>query len=71
MRLWLVTVGEPLPSDGPNERLLRTGIFSRFLAEQGHQVVWWTAEFDHVRKCHRPPTAPRDDDALRIVRLKS
>lgn len=53
MRIWLVTVGEPLPIDGSNERLLRTGILAGFLVRKGHEVLWWTSAFDHVRKTHR------------------
>jgi glycosyltransferase involved in cell wall biosynthesis len=46
-------VGEPLPIDGENERLLRTGILAGFLAGKGHEVLWWTSAFNHVRKEHR------------------
>ena len=53
MRIWLITVGEPLPLDGPGERLLRTGVLSYLLQKRGHQVVWWTSSFDHIRKSHR------------------
>lgn len=53
MRVWLVTVGEPLPTDGANERLLRTGILARHLVDAGHEVVWWTSSFDHQRKLQR------------------
>ena len=53
MRIWLVTVGEPLPTDGSNERLLRTGILAGFLVRKGHEVLWWTSAFDHVRKTRR------------------
>lgn len=53
MRVWLITVGEPLPSDEENVRLLRTGIFAGFLTSSGHTVVWWTSDFDHSRKKHR------------------
>jgi len=53
MRIWLITVGEPLPIDGDNERLLRTGILAAMLARRGHEVVWWSSAFDHVRKRHR------------------
>ena len=55
MRIWLITVGEPLPTDGPDERLLRTGILGETLSRAGHEVVWWTSSFDHVRKCQRTP----------------
>lgn len=53
MRIWLITTGEPLPTDGPNERLLRTGILAGGVARSGHDVTWWTSAFDHVRKRHR------------------
>ncbi|MBF0154189.1 MAG: glycosyltransferase family 4 protein [Magnetococcales bacterium] len=53
MRIWLITVGEPLPTDGPNERFHRCGILAQTLAASGHQVVWWSSDFDHVRKKHR------------------
>jgi len=53
MLVWLITVGERLPSDGPNERLFRTGILAKLLVERGHRVVWWTSSFDHVQKSQR------------------
>lgn len=53
MRVWLVTVGEPLPIDGKGERLHRAGILAGYLKQAGHEVVWWSSSFDHVRKRHR------------------
>lgn len=53
MHVWLVTIGEPLPRDGCQERLLRTGILADHLSREGHQVSWWTSAFDHVRKKQR------------------
>ena len=53
MEIWLITVGEPLPTDGPSERLLRVGILADLLASKNHRVVWWTSTFDHVGKRHR------------------
>src|SRR5262245_53272534 len=53
MRVWLVTVGEPLPTDGGTDRLLRAGILADLLHQRGHDVTWWTSTFDHVRKRHR------------------
>lgn len=53
MRIWLVTIGEPIPvREGARDRLLRTGYFAHFLADHGHEVVWWTSTFDHFRKKH-------------------
>lgn len=47
MVVWLITIGEPLPLDGQNERLLRTGLFAELLVESGHEVTWWTSTMDH------------------------
>lgn len=53
MRVWLVTIGEPVPlEDGARDRLHRTGTFAHLLAEAGHEVVWWTSTFNHFRKEH-------------------
>ena len=53
MRIWLLTVGEPLPTDPGKQRLLRTGLLAEMLVEAGHDVLWWTSTFDHARKRHR------------------
>ena len=72
MRVWLVTIGEPLPSDGPDERLLRTGILANLLVDRGHEVVWWTSSFDHTRRRQRceSTTTLASRPGLRIVLLK-
>src|SRR5687768_16760322 len=49
----MVTIGEPLPTDGESVRLLRCGILSDLLVRQGHEVLWWTSTFDHTQKRHR------------------
>ena len=56
MRIWLITVGEPLPSDDGNNRYLRTGVLAQHLVDAGHQVTWWSSTFDHARKRHRETT---------------
>lgn len=50
MKVWLVTVGEPLPLPGEDARLWRCGLLAKTLMMRGHQVVWWTSTFDHIRK---------------------
>ena len=49
MKIWLITIGEPLPLNS-NARLHRAGILSKYLNECGHDVTWWSSTFDHVRK---------------------
>lgn len=54
LRVWIVTIGEPIPiGDEISDRLLRSGLLADVLAARGHQVVWWTSTFDHMRKRHR------------------
>ena len=53
MRIWLITVGEPLPIASANDRLHRSGILANLLVSKGHKVVWWTSTFDHARKKQR------------------
>ena len=55
MRIWLNTVGEPLPTDPDSPRLLRTGMLAERLLDRGHEVIWWSSTFDHVHKRHRAP----------------
>jgi glycosyltransferase involved in cell wall biosynthesis len=50
MRVWLITVGEPLPGLSGNSRLWRTGMLSGELGRRGHDVTWWTSRFDHFGK---------------------
>ena len=53
MRVWLVTIGEPLQISFPGDRLYRTGMLAKLLVQKGHKVIWWTSTFDHVRKIQR------------------
>jgi glycosyltransferase involved in cell wall biosynthesis len=53
MKVWIVTVGEPLPIDEEVNRLHRGGMIAEELTKRGHQVLWWTSTFDHTRKEHR------------------
>lgn len=52
MKVWLVKIGEPLPVEGNDVRLLRTGLFFEKLASRGHQALWWSSTFDHSKKQH-------------------
>lgn len=50
-RVWLLTVGEPLPlARGAGARLMRTGLLAKALVEAGAAVTWWTSRFDHISK---------------------
>lgn len=53
MRVWLITVGEPLLTDAGAPRMLRTGILASRMHRRGIDVTWWTSAFDHQRKVLR------------------
>lgn len=53
MHIYLITIGEPLPTDGTDVKLLRHGLLANELIKKGHQVTWWTATFNHALKKQR------------------
>lgn len=53
MKIWIVCVGEPLPTDGENTRLRRMGNLAKCISENGHTVEWFSASFDHYKKSQR------------------
>jgi len=71
MRVWIVTVGEPLPFDPGNPRLLRAGILARMMAGSGHDVTWWNSTVIHSQKTLRfnRTTEMRVDARLNTVSL--
>lgn len=74
LRIWLVTVGEPLPlADAASARLMRTGTLALHLVNRGHEVVWWTSAFDHFGKRHHrrdDATAVWDGGTIRLLRSR-
>ena len=64
MRVWIVTVGEPLPTDSGSPRLLRTGLLANLFRYHGHDVVWWTSNFDHQAKRMRATFESTDSSCL-------
>lgn len=61
MKVWIVEIGEPLPLE-ENVRLHRYGNYSKYLAEQGHEVTWWTSSFSHAIKKHLV-----EEDSVKVV----
>ena len=55
VNVWLIAVGEPLPSDPGSPRLHRAGLLARYLRAAGHGVTWWSSTFDHQKKRLRAP----------------
>ncbi len=53
MKVWLVVDYEPIPGIDGQCRYLRYGTLATVLASRGHDVTWWTSDFDHAHKRHR------------------
>lgn len=59
--IWTICDGEPMTIDEGAPRLLRMSMLSQTLAVRGHEVVYWTSRFDHLRKRDRLPQPGRVD----------
>ena len=72
LKIWLITVGEPLPIDGDAVRLYRTGMLASLLGKRGHKVTWWTSSFDHIQKNNRHannnPVAWNDNINIHLIK---
>lgn len=55
MRIWILKASEPTPYDSAvrGSRLFRYGMLAQRAVEVGHEVLWWTDDFDHFHKEHR------------------
>lgn len=49
MNIWIVTSYEPLPLDDPKVRHMRCGMLAKAIVESGHDLTFWTSDFDHIR----------------------
>lgn len=52
LKIWLVTIGEPIEKFEPDARPWRTALLARVLGDRGHDVLWWSSTFDHSSKRH-------------------
>jgi glycosyltransferase involved in cell wall biosynthesis len=53
MKVWIITLGEPLSIDSMNVRIHRSGMIADNLQRRGHEVVFWTSTVDHFSKKQR------------------
>lgn len=54
VKVWIVSVGEPLPVDGENVRLRRMGNLAMYLStKEKVDVEWFSVSFDHYKKIQR------------------
>lgn len=68
-----MTVGEPLPAPGNDDRLLRTGLLAQALWDRDHEVVWWTSTLDSFtgQQRYRRDTQIRSKTGYEITLLRS
>lgn len=53
MKIWVVTIGEPIPHEQNSLRLHRTGILNDYLKNEiDIELTWWTSTFNHFEKKH-------------------
>ena len=51
MKIWIVTIGEPIPHKENELRLHRSGLLSNYISENTNsEVVLWTSLFNHFTK---------------------
>ena len=69
MRVHLVKLGETVPGEAGRPR--RMTLLARALVAAGHQVTWWSSDWNHQRKTRRPPdlaaTARAEGIDLRLL----
>ena len=67
MKIWIVQTGEPLHIDQDDSRPMRGMNLANKLIEHGHEVVLWSAKFNHRLKKHRQIS---DDEIIINKNLK-
>ena len=73
MRIWLVTIGEPIMHPENKLRLHRTGILAKIISQNStNEIVWWTSTFNHFTKRHMYDcdTYVNVNDNLKMIALK-
>ncbi|ASJ74612.1 glycosyltransferase [Granulosicoccus antarcticus] len=54
MNIWLTQRAESTPHDeGSSRRYMRTGQMAESLSRSGHNIIWWTGDYDHYGQNQR------------------
>ena len=53
MKVWILQTGEPLSIDNGNSRGMRAINLAQSLIDRKHEVILWSARFNHTTKKHR------------------
>ena len=73
MKIWLLTIGEPIIKQKQKLRLHRTGIFAKYISQNSdHHVTWFTSTFNHFLKKHEYDSDHiyNDNDNLKVISFK-
>ncbi len=72
MKIWIVTIYEPLPFGDARTRPQRCGMLAKALLDRGHSVELWTSSFDHVshKHIHRQSLFEKVGDRISIQFIK-
>jgi glycosyltransferase involved in cell wall biosynthesis len=62
---WVINPFDQLPNE--TDLPLRYWTLCRVLAEQGHEVIWWSSDFSHLSKTKRHPCPHTDGFAVRLI----
>ena len=57
--VWLLKVGEALPTDNGSQRMLRMGLIAEEFKKRGANIIWWASSFNHNSKSFRADGAKR------------
>ena len=73
LRIWQLTVGEPIPQDGDDIRLHRAGQMCAWFAANGHHATFINSSFYHQKRTQRfnQTTTLKVDDNFDVVCLKA
>lgn len=50
MKIWIIKAGEPVPTKQNEDRMMRMGMIAGELNKRGHNVIWFSSTFDHLKK---------------------
>ena len=51
MKIWIITIGEPIIHKHNALRIHRSGLLAKYISENtSHEVVWWTSLYNHFTK---------------------
>ena len=64
-RIWIINPFDQLPNE--TDVPLRYWALCRTFAEQGHEVIWWSSDFSHLRKAQREACPDTDGFSVRLV----